>query len=97
METLAEAIARLTAAGFGDDFRATPRGLLAAAAGETFEPESLEIEEVVRFEGATDPADESILFALRGRSGVRGTYAAAYGPAMDPLDAEMIRRLGSER
>lgn len=95
METLAEAVDRLTSAGFREDFRATPSGLMAVATGDTYEPESLEIEEVVRFEGPTDPADESILFALRcGADGAKGTYVTAYGPCVDPLDAEMVRRLG---
>ena len=95
METLTEAVARLRLAGFREDFRATPRGLRAAATGATYEPESLEIEEVVRFEGETDPADQAILFALRsGTDGVKGTYASAYGPTTGPLDAEVLHRLG---
>jgi hypothetical protein len=98
METLAQALERLAAAGFTAHFRATERGLAAAGSGRSYEPESLEIAEVVRFEGPTDPADESILFALRCREdGVRGTYAVAYGPGMDPLDAEMVLRLGAPR
>jgi hypothetical protein len=95
METLSEAIGRLDSAGFREAFRATARGLQATTTGITYQPESLEIEEVLRFEGPTDPADESILFALRSRSdGVLGTFAAAYGPGMDAFDAEMVRRLG---
>jgi hypothetical protein len=95
METLSEAIRRLDSAGFREDFRATARGLQASTTGVTYQPESLEIEEVLRFEGPTDPGDESILFALRSRSdGVLGTFAAAYGPGMDAFDAEMVRRLG---
>jgi hypothetical protein len=95
METLSEAVARLRVAGFREDFRATPRGLRAAATGATYEPESLAIDEVVRFEGDTDPADESILFALRSRAdGVMGTYASAYGLSAGPLDAEALHRLG---
>ena len=51
------------------------------------------MDEVLRFEGPTDPADESILFALRRADGLRGTWAIAYGPGTDPLDAEMAQRL----
>lgn len=51
------------------------------------------MDEVLRFEGPTDPADESILFALRGADGLRGTWAIAYGPGTDPFDAEMAHRL----
>jgi hypothetical protein len=93
METLSEAIGRLEAAGYREAFRATREGLRALASGQSYAPESLAVDERLRFEGPTDPADESILFALRTSDGVRGTWAIAYGPGADPLDAEIARRL----
>jgi hypothetical protein len=93
METLSEAIDRLDAAGYRESFRATREGLCATAAGRSYAPESLEVDAVLRFEGPTDPGDESVLFALRGPDGVRGTWAIAYGPGTDPIDAEIARRL----
>jgi hypothetical protein len=93
METLSEAVDRLTADGYRDDFRAVAEGLCAVGAGRSYAPESLAVDAVLRFEGPTDPADESVLFALRAPDGVRGTWAVAYGPAIDPLDAAMLRRL----
>lgn len=93
-ETLSQAVDRLTAAGYTDDFRAEPGGLWAIAADILYRPESLAIDEVVRFEGITDPADEAIVFALHSEEdGVKGTYTVAYGPDMGALDAEMIHRL----
>ena len=98
METLAQAVDRLTAAGYQDDFRAECGGLRAVGTGCLHEPESLVIEEVVRFEGASDPEDEAVLFALRCEThGTRGTYVVAYGPSVDPLDAEMVHRLTDGR
>ena len=94
MEDLAHAVERLTRAGYRDDFRAERGGLRAVKAGRTFEPESLVIDEIARFEGESDPGDEAVVFALRsGSSGTRGTYVATYGTYVDPLDAEMMRRL----
>jgi hypothetical protein len=98
METLSEAMERLQAAGYRDDFRAERAGLRAVGTGCLHQPEALLIEEVLRFEGASDPQDESMLFALRcARHDVKGTYVVAYGPGVDPLDAEMVRRLGDAR
>jgi len=98
METLSQAVERLTAAGYADDFRAEHGGLRAMGTGCIHEPETLVIEKVLRFEGPSDPADESILFALHcSTHDVRGTYVVAYGPAMDPLDADMVRRLTDGR
>jgi hypothetical protein len=98
METLADSVNRLTAAGYTDDFRAETDGLRAVASGCVHAPESLIIDEVVRFEGITDPDDEAIVFALRcGAHGIKGTYAVPYGSKMEPLDAEMVRRLNAKK
>lgn len=52
----------------------------------------------MRFEGASDPEDEAILFALRCEvHGIKGTYVVAYGAAVDPLDAAVVRRLSDGR
>ena len=98
METLAQAVDRLSAAGYREDFRAEPGGLRAVTSGCVHAPEALVIEEIARFEGASDPQDQAILFALRCEvHGVQGTYVVAYGPATAPLDAEMVRRLHDGR
>ena len=34
------------------------------------------------------------VFALTSEDGTKGTYTVAFGPLMDPLDAEMVRKLG---
>ena len=94
METLSEAIARLEAAGFRDSFRPDAGRLWAEAAARFFAPGALVVEEVVRFEGESDPDDQAILFALRSPAGeVRGTFATGYGPLADPASAEIVRGL----
>jgi hypothetical protein len=94
VETLSEASDRLTAAGYREDFRAEEHGLRAARSGCFHEPEAFAIDEIVRFEGVSDPDDESILFALRCKQhDVRGTFAVAFGPVMRADDAEAVRRL----
>ena len=94
MEDLAHAVERLTAAGFRDDFRAERGGLRAVRTGRIHDPESLVVEEIVRFEGESDPADEVVVYALEsGSHDTKGTYVVTYGTYVDPLDAEMVRRL----
>jgi hypothetical protein len=94
METLSEAIARLEAAGYGDAFRPDQGRLWAEAARRFFAPESLVVEEVVRFEGESDPDDQAILFALRSPTGdVRGTFSTSYGVNVDPSSVEILRNL----
>jgi hypothetical protein len=98
LESLAQAIARLERRGFLHSLRARCGELRAAGSGESFAPEDLEIDEIVRFEGDTDPAEEVALFALRGPDGAPyGTYASMYGPATPPEDAAVVRRLRGAR
>jgi hypothetical protein len=93
METVSEAVERLAAAGYVAQFRAVARGL-SPGEGTVCEPEHLVVDEFVRFEGASNPDDEAIVFALHDSNhDIRGTYTVAYGPEIDPLDAEMVRRL----
>ena len=94
METLRDAVARLDSAGYRDSFRAEGGGLLALAAHRLFAPEALSIDEIVRFEGPTDPADEAILLALSSSDGaVRGTLTLGYGAGFGSAEAELVRRL----
>ncbi len=93
-ETLSQAIDRLTAQGYTDEFRAEPDGMRAIVAGVLYRPELLVVEEVARFEGISDPADEAIVLALHCREdGIKGTYTVPFGPGMGALDAEMMHRL----
>jgi|SRR5579862_8308114 len=101
-ETLSDVVDRLTASGYTDDFRAEADGLRAMPSGCVHTPETLDIDEVVRFEGLTNPDDEAIVFALRCRThGTKGTYVTSYGPQMVSCDADMVaglhRRMREER
>ena len=53
--------------------------------------------EVYRFEGASDPGDESILFAISMPCGHRGTVPASYGRDTPPDVANVVTRLRLDR
>jgi hypothetical protein len=96
METVSEALRRLSAAGYLDDYWAEAGGLRGRLSGMVYAPDLFRIDEFVRFEGDSDPGDESAVFALTSDDdSTRGTYTVAYGPMMDAMDAEMVRRLRS--
>jgi hypothetical protein len=91
VETLSEAIARLRAKGFVSDFSAVAGAQLRCEqCDREFDPSTLHIDEIVRFEGESDPGDESILFALSGPCGHAGLYDTAYGPNASPEDAAVV-------
>jgi hypothetical protein len=97
METLAQSLERLSAQGYVDGYRAEREGLRSLAHGTIHPPESFHVDEVVRFEGDSDPSDESAVFALSSDSGERkGTYTVGYGSLIDALDASIVRRLRSD-
>jgi hypothetical protein len=94
METLSEAIARLRGKGFEHDYSASVTGnLRCGECGAEIDPNLMKIEEIVRFEGISDPGDESILFALSGTCGHSGLYSAPYGSDATPEDAAVVAAL----
>lgn len=98
METLTEAIARLERRGFDAELIARPGGLLERDREGAVAPETLVVEEIVRFEGTSDPQDEAVLFALRSEDDrLRGTFLSTYGPHTGPENAAVLERLRRAR
>lgn len=92
-ETMSEAVARLTKAGYREGFRAI-RGRLQNAAHQDFDPGEFVVDTIVRFEGTTDLDDESAIFALTHvKSQSKGLYIVAFGPQMDTADVEVVQKL----
>lgn len=94
LETMQHAMARLEAAGYTGSFRAEGGVLCCTTCGCQVEPEAVTIDEVVRFEGASDPDEQAALFALDcGGCSMKGTYAVVFGPGMPAEDGDVVRRL----
>jgi hypothetical protein len=56
-------------------------------------PAEFQISQVHRFEGMTNPADNTVLYAIEGKHGDKGVLVDAYGAYSDPLSAAMIEKL----
>ena len=98
METLLDATTRLRGLGFDLDFAATENGSLRCSSCDVeLRPEKMRVDEIVRYEGASDPDDQSILVALRSDSGQAGLYSAAYGPDTPEADVNVLLRLPARR
>ncbi len=94
LETLSEAQQRLTDAGFVAGLTVSGKALHDSATGRDYEPESLKVTELVRFEGTSDPGDEAILLAVATRDGAPvGTFAAPFGSTASAEEAEIMRHL----
>lgn len=93
-QSLSGAIDRLRGEGFVEDFFATEDGRLACrGCDESFDPAAARIIHTVRFEGSSNPDDESILLAIECECGRQGLYSTAYGPSASAEDAMVLRRL----
>jgi hypothetical protein len=83
--TVTEALVALRNAGYTVDYQLVD-GVLRADGGNAACPiDQAVVERFFRFEGPSDPGDQMIVFGLRDpNTGLRGSLAAAYGPAGDP-------------
>jgi len=88
--SMTEALNGLKARGFTTNFEFLNNTFCAVDSGRTFKAEELSILEHHRFEGVSDPDDESIVYAIETSDGIRGAIADAYGVYSNPeLEAFM--------
>lgn len=93
-QTLSQVLARLEKEGYTQDFKAGPLVMRAFPKGIEIDADSLTVDKIYRFEGETNLDDEEIIFALScPKLGIKGTFIIAFGPKMDPIDADMVQRL----
>jgi hypothetical protein len=91
--TLAGTMAELAGRGFTEHFFLANGKLRAADSGKVFPAEDVMISEYHRFEGASDPDDMAILYAILTRCGLRGTLADAFGVYADPAVGAFMRKV----
>lgn len=68
---LSEAVEQLKARGFTQNFEVANETTLVGSQKE-YTPKEVHVEEFHRFEGATNPADMSIIYALSTTAGTKG-------------------------
>jgi hypothetical protein len=94
-DTLSAATNGLRARGYSLDFNLAENCLICQ--GTRFDIEDFEIVEVYRFEGNTDPGDQSIVYAIEGKDGQKGVLVSGYGISAEGMSAEMARKLSFHR
>src|SRR6476659_4200615 len=93
MRTLASCVNKLVLDGYTESFQVTEEGLFSAAKGKRYKPEEVHIVNFFRFEGASDPGDSSILYAIETSDGTKGTLADAYGAYDDADVGKFIKQV----
>jgi hypothetical protein len=60
-------------------------------------PADFIIDKFYRFEGASNPDDSAIVYAISSKSGLKGTLVDAYGVYADSLTTDMMEKLKIKR
>jgi hypothetical protein len=89
--TLAAVLEDLRRRGFEQSFEASGEGLRVPHGQRVYRPEELTIVEHHRFEGASDPDDMSVVYAIQAADGTRGVLVDAFGAYANPAVGEIIR------
>src|ERR1041385_6797534 len=83
LTTMVDCVNSLVKKGFTENYKAKEEGLQALSTKKIYQPEQVTALNFYRFEGSSDPADNSILYAIETSDGKRGTLVDAYGPYAD--------------
>ena len=89
MKTVSELMEKLREEGYIHDFR-IENGIICNSDGMGYKPEDVIIEKTQRYEGDSDPSDNSIIYAITAKDGEKGVLLDSYGAYSDPEVAKII-------
>jgi len=93
-DTVTEAIRFLVDAGYKDEIRLVTGGLECDSVDGVYDASEAVVDQTFRFEGASDPGDEAIVLGISLPDwGVKGVLSSAYGAAVEPEQAKVLRAL----
>ncbi len=93
--TVTSQLEALRQAGFDADFDVMGTELVVRGMGPV-DPRGVHIDAQFRFEGASDPDDESLVMGVHDpASGVKGVLVSAYGPSASRAEAEILSVLAT--
>lgn len=83
MNTLTACMNKVVKDGYTDSFKVTKEGMYSYAKEVYFQPHQVHVVNFYRFEGQSDPADNTIMYVIETHDGLKGTLIDAYGPYAD--------------
>ena len=93
-DTVTEALTALKTKGYTMDFNIAFDKIICKENNFCLNPNEFEITEVYRFEGATDPGDEAVVYAIESKDGkMKGVFTSAYGMYADTISTDMLKKL----
>jgi hypothetical protein len=93
MTTLSECVANALESGYAENFKIVSNGLITADGKSIYQPQDIAITNFYRFEGYTNPDDNSILYLVETNDGRKGTLIDAYGAYADAEFSNFITQV----
>jgi hypothetical protein len=93
MKSLALCLNKMVLDGYDDDFKISDKGLRSLKTEKLYQPEEVEICNFFRFEGQSDPNDNTIMYVIETKDGLKGTIVDAYGPYADRTLSEFMSKV----
>jgi len=95
--SLSVAIADLQKSGYETDFNLIEEGIKSKSLKKEWKAGELNVIKYYRFEGMTNPGDNTILYVIETTDGKKGLLVDAYGADCGPVSQEMIKKLNIQR
>jgi len=96
LKTLVEVLNDLKKQGYTEDFNFNDGSLMLLGGSDKYSPSEIVVKEEFRFEGESNPADSSILYALETFDGKKGTMVDSYGASAHDELEEFIKKADSD-
>ena len=88
---VSEAITKLREQGFVIDFNLDENCLVCGL--DKYEIDALEIVDIYRYEGDSDPSEQAAVYGIESKDGVKGILVTGYGTSTDTKSMEVLSRL----
>ena len=96
--TLSETINQLVKLGYTHDLNIKDECIICHKKNITLSPADFQIDKVYRFEGASDPDYQSILYAISAINfDVKGVLVNGYGISSDAATSEIVEKLSTNK
>lgn len=92
-ESLSQATQNLIKKGYTNNFRVNEKGKLVGNNQVELTASQVKLNEFHRFEGVSNPADSSILYALETDTGIKGLVVDSYGADGSEVTSDFMNKV----
>jgi len=95
MKSLSMCLNRMVLDGYTDDYKVVDEGLQSLKTENVYQPDQITVKNFFRFEGQSDPNDNTIMYVIETHDGLKGTLVDAYGAYADVKLSEFMNQVES--